>query len=207
MKALYKILSLALFASVCIVPGAFCFDLKGNVSVNRVSDTASDAKNEAMNWARRQILFNVLSQYTQKDYLNEALQRTSDDELMNLVSSVSVSNEQISSKAYSANVAMNLDNDLIKRWLNEQGVKNWIPSSKESDEKFTAFIVVQHGVSDWAELKRIARNDNVDIETQSIVGNQIFIKLPLNYRSKFTAEIHKEGWRYIDNNGVLQVWK
>ena len=186
--------------------GAFGIDLNGNVKVNQVSDTAAKAKVVAMNQARRQILFDVLSQYSAKDYLKEALQNSSDDELMNLIASTSVSNEQISSNAYSANVMMNLDNDAVKKWLNDNGVQNWVPS-QHSGEKFTAFIVVQNGLVDWAELKRIARDDNVDIETQSMAGNQIVVKMPLNYRSKFTARIRGLGWKYTDNGGILQVWK
>lgn len=195
-----------MFVGVCFIPTAFAFDLMGNVAVNRVSNTAADAKVDAMNFARRQILFDVLSQYSDKNYLKEVLDKYSDDELANLVISTSVSNEQISSDAYSANVKMLLDNDAIKRWLNENGVQNWVPS-RESDENFNAFVVVQHGIADWAELKRIARNDNVDIEMQRMAGNQIFVKIPLNYRSKFTANIRNLGWKYTDNGGILQVWK
>lgn len=189
-----------------MVPGAFGVELRGNVSVNQTNDTAAQAKTNAINSARRQILFNVLSQYTQKDYLNDVLQKTSDDELTDLIASTSVSNEQISSDTYSANVMMNLDNEAVKKWLNAKGIQNWVPS-QYSDEKFTAFIVVQNGIVDWAELKRIARDDNIDIETKNITGNQIVVKIPVNYRSKFTANIHKFGWKYTDNNGILQIWK
>ena len=181
-------------------------ELSGNVAVNQVSDTAANAKSKAMNLARRQILFDVLSQYTQKDYLNEVLQNAADDELLDLVASTSVANEHISSNAYSANVTMNLDNDAVKNWLNNQGIQNWIPS-KYSDEKFTAFIVAQNGLADWAELKRVARDDKIDIETQNITGNQIVAKIPVNYRSKFTVNIRKIGWKYTDNGGILQIWK
>lgn len=185
----------------------FCADLSGSVAVNQVSDTAARAKVNAMNLARRQILADVLSQYAMSDYLNAALEKTSDDELMDLIASTSVSNEQISSNAYSANITMNLDDGAVKRWLNQNNIQNWVPTQQVSGEKFSAFIVLQNGLVDWAELKRIARNDGVSIETQSITGNQIFAKIPMNYRSKFTALVHEYGWKYTDNGGVLQVWR
>jgi hypothetical protein len=188
------------------MPTAFCVELKGNINVKQTSDTAMMAKNKAMNHARRQILLDVLSQYATKEYLNDVLQKASDEELMDLIVSTSVSNEQISSDTYSANVMMILDNEAVKRWLNDKDIQNWIPSVN-SGERFTAFIVVQNGMTDWAELKRIARDDKVAIETQSITGNQILVKIPLNYRSKFTASIRSAGWKYTDNGGVLQVWK
>lgn len=206
MKFWCKNLFVALFFVVGIIPMVNAVELSGNVAVNQVSDTAANAKSKAMNLARRQILFDVLSQYTQKDYLNEVLQNAADDELLDLVASTSVANEHISSNAYSANVTMNLDNDAVKNWLNNQGIQNWIPS-KYSDEKFTAFIVAQNGLADWAELKRVARDDKIDIETQNITGNQIVAKIPVNYRSKFTVNIRKIGWKYTDNGGILQIWK
>ena len=72
---------------------------------------------------------------------------------------------------------------------------------------FMVLIVVPNGLADWAELKRITREGKVEIETQTISGNQILAKLPLNYQSKFMAAIRENGWKYTNNGGVLQVWK
>ena len=41
----------------------------------------------------------------------------------------------------------------------------------------------------------------------TMVGNQVFVKLPFGYRTKFTAALREAGWRYADNGGVLQVWR
>lgn len=196
----------AVFALLCATGGALAVDLVATVSVNQTSDTAANAKINATNSARRQILYDVLSQYSQKEQLNDLISNTSSDDLMNLVASTSVSNEQISSDTYSANITMNIDGVAAKRWLDANGVQNWVPL-KDSVEKFTAFIVVPNGLADWAELKRITRAENVSIETQSMVGNQIVAKMPLNYRARFTAAIRNMGWKYADNGGVLQVWK
>jgi len=125
---------------------------------------------------------------------------------MNLISSTSVANEQISSDTYSANITMVIDNRAAKKWLDAAGIQNWIPF-EEAKEKFTALIVVPNGLADWAELKRIAREGKVEIETQTMVGNQIIAKLPLNYQSRFMAAVREAGWRYTNNGGVLQVWK
>lgn len=190
-----------LFSAQCLaVP------LTGTVSINQVSDTAAKAKINAMNVARRQIISNVLSQYTENSSFSELIQNVSNDDLINLVSSVSVSNEQMSTNSYSANIVMNLDNLAVKKWLSENNVQNWVPLN-ESDERFTVVIVVPNGIQDWAELKRITRSANFEMETQSIIGNQIVVKMPLNYRTKFTASVRNNGWKYVDNNGTLQVWK
>lgn len=202
----YKKLFGVFFLALSVFGGAWAFDLSATVPVNQTSDTAANAKIDATNLARRQILYNVLSQYAQREELNGLIHNSSSEELMNIVESTSVSNEQISSDSYSANITMVLDNVAAKKWLDANGIQNWVPL-KDSVEKFTALIVVQNGLVDWAELKRIARAGNVEIETQTIVGNQVVVKMPLNYRTKFTAAVRGAGWKYTDNGGVLQVWK
>ena len=189
-----------------VASNSFGVGLIGEVSVNQTSDTAANAKTNAINSARRQILSNVLAQYSDKDSLIELIQNTSDEDLMNVVSSTSVSNEQMSSTGYSANITMNLDNDAVKKWLNSNNVQNWVPLM-ESGERFTVVMIVSNGIQDWAELKRIARDDNIEIETQNITGKQVVAKMPLSYRTKFTAAVRDAGWKYTDNDGVLQIWK
>ena len=206
MKTFYKTLLVFVVSTLGVDMASFGFELSATVPVNQTSETAAKAKINATNLARRQILYNVLSPYAQKEELNGLIHNSSSEDLMNLIASSSVSNEQISSDSYSANITMNIDNEAAKKWLDSNGIQNWVPLSN-SYEKFTAFIVVPNGISDWAELKRITRSDNIEIETQVITGNQIVVKMPLNYRSKFTAALRGAGWRSTDNGGILQVWK
>ena len=206
MKRFLNAVFLAVLVSVVGGADAFAFDLIGSYDITQTSDTAAKAKSEAMNIARRQILFDVLSNYSEIDSLRELLDNTSDNDLLDFISAASVSNEHISSETYSATISMNIDNDAVKRWLTVNNVKNWVPLA-ENAESFSMFIVLPNGISDWGELKRITKNDNIDIDTVAIIGNQIFAKLPLNYRSKFTVALREMGWRYADNSGVLQVWK
>lgn len=196
----------AVFSLMCVTGIAYGFELKDTVPVNQTSDTAAKAKVIATDLVRRQILYNVLSQYAQREELNSLIYNASNDDLMNLIASSSVANEQISSDTYSANITMVIDNYVAKKWLDSAGVQNWIPL-EESSEKFTLLIVVPNGLADWAELKRITRYGGVEIETQTIAGNQIVAKLPLNYQSKFMAGVREAGWRYTNNGGILQVWK
>ena len=196
----------ALLIPALLCSGAFAVSLSGTVSVNQTSTTATNAKTYAANSARRQILFNVLSQYSDKTALKELLEKSSDDDLMNIISSTSVANEQISADSYSATITMDIDNVAAKQMLNDNNVQNWIPLT-ESSEKFTAYITVSNGIPDWAEIKRITRAANIEIETQSMSGRQIVVKLPLNYRTKFTVAVREAGWKYSDNEGVLHIWK
>ena len=206
MNFLSKTLCLVGLLSVVVLPDAFGASLSGTMSINQTSDTAANAKINALNSARRQILTNVLSQYSDKVALVELIKETSNEDLMNLVLSSSVANEQMSANSYSANITMNIDNDAVKKWLNANDIQNWVPLT-ESDEKFTVSVIVTNGIQDWAELKRIARDNNIEIETQNLQGNKIIAKLPLSYRTKFTAAVRGMGWKYSDNDGMLQVWK
>ena len=206
MKLFSKALFLCSVLSVVALPDVFGAPLSGTMSVNQTSDTAANAKADALDLAHRQILMNVLSQYADRGPLAELIKNTSSDDLMNLILSSSVANEQMSVNTYSANITMNIDNDAVKKWLNANDVRNWVPLA-ESDERFSVLVVLPNGVSDWAELKSLARGDNVEIETQAIHGNQVVAKLPLSYRTKFTAAVRGAGWRYADNDGTLQIWK
>jgi len=200
-----------IFSVVCLgvsVSSAnlFAMDLVGAVSINQSSQTAAKAKTEAMNAARRQILFDVLSNYSEPEQLQELIDKSDDEQLMNLVLSSSVANEHMSSASYSANITMNIDNAAAMKWLTSNEVKNWVPAA-EPTESFSLFIVVPNGLADWGELKQIARDSNTELNTITVFGNQIFAKMPLVYRAKFTAGIRKIGWKYADNGGVLQLWK
>ena len=189
-----------------LMGGAFAVDLSGYVAINQTSDTAANAKINAMNTARRQILFNVLSKYADKDEVGVLISEATDDELVDLIASSSVSNEQISADSYLANVKMDLDNDAVISWLDAKGIRNWVPT-KDSNEMATVFVVVQNGISDWAELKRIARALNIELDTQTMAGNQAVVKIPLNNRTRFTMAVREAGWKYSDMGGALQIWK
>ena len=205
-KLAFKLLSVVALTGAICGHDTFAVELKGTVNVRESSDTATEAKTKAINSARRQILISVLSRYTDAEALTELVNNTSSNDLINVISSSSVSNEQISNDTYSATISMNIDNDAVKQWLVANNVQNWVPNNEYS-EKFSLFIVVQNGISDWAEIKRLVRENNMNIDTVSIQGNQIIAKMPLNYRTKFTATIREYGWRYADNSGVLQIWK
>ena len=51
------------------------------------------------------------------------------------------------------------------------------------------------------------KNVLIEIETKTISGNNIIAKLPVSYRTKFTIAVRDAGWKYSDNDGILQLWK
>jgi len=202
LKVFYTGLSICCFAPF-VANGAA---LSGSVMTHQSSDTAANAKTKAMSVAMRQVMFDAVSKYTDSNALRDLLENTKDNDLVNFVVSSSVSNEQISATDYSAKITVVLNNVALKNWLNQNEIQNWIPVV-ESGEQFLISVVLPNGITDWAELKQIAREDGFEIETKTIAGNNVIAKLPLSYRTKFTIAVRSAGWKFTDNNGVLQIWK
>ena len=188
------------------VSAAGAADLRGNVSLNITSDTASAAKNIAMSEARRQIVSDVLGQYSDKEALAGVLSEVNDSVLNTLVVSTAIDDEQASDTTYSATISMVLDSEASRVWLVENGVQNWLPDAAAAN-RFVVWVEMSQPLVNWTELNGIARLENIDIAVKSINGNQIMIDLPLSSRSAFTIAVREAGWRYANMDGALRIWK
>lgn len=181
--------------------------MSGTASVNITSDTAATAKNMAMSDARRQIIGDVLRQYTDNVQLAPVLKKASGSELTNLISSSSIENEQTSDTTYSANISMTLDTNAARTWLDSNKIKHWLPGGETVVATFETTIQLQNGLSEWIEINRIARNEQINFITKNIHGNKIIIEIPSSKRGAFTIAVRESGWRYKNDNNNLQIWK
>lgn len=188
------------------VAAASAVQLHGGASVNVTSDTAAVAKNMAFDEARRQILSDVLRQYADVSALQELIKRSKATDLANLISSSSIDGEKLSDTTYSANVSMVLDADAVRNWLVENAVQNWLPDDTVRDV-FIVSVNMSDAVNNWADLKRVARAENIDLETKYMTGNTATLELPTASRGAFTIAIREAGWRYANQDGVLRIWK
>lgn len=186
--------------------GAFAADLAGSASVNVTSDTAAAAKEMAFDEARRQIIVDVLGQYSIPDLLQEAVQNASSSDLTNLIASSSIDGEKQSDTTYSANITMAIDREAARTWMTENNVQNWLTDGKTGD-KFVVQVVMTDKLAGWMELQQIARNEGMELSTKYINGNQITVEVPVAKRAEFTIAIREAGWRYADQNGVLHILK
>lgn len=200
MKRIFYILSL--FA----MSAASAADLRGNVSLNITSDTAAAAKNIAMVEARRQIVSDVLAQYSDQALLMDALGATSDEVLNSLIASTSIAEEQVSTTTYSANISMEIDAGAARSWLMENGIQNWLPNS-DGENRLVVLAEMSSPLVQWAELNDISRREKIDINVKNINGNQLMIDLPVTSRGAFTIALRENGWRYSNMDGALRVWK
>ena len=200
MKRIFYILSL--FA----MSAASAADLHGNVSLNITSDTAAAAKNIAMVEARRQIVSDVLAQYSDRALLMDALGATSDEVLNSLIASTSIAGEQVSTTTYSANISMEIDAGAARSWLMENGIQNWLPNA-DGENRLVVLAEMSSPLVQWAELNDISRREKIDINVKNINGNQLMIDLPVTLRGAFTIALRENGWRYSNMDGALRVWK
>ena len=200
MKRIFYILSL--FA----MSAASAADLHGNVSLNITSDTAAAAKNIAMVEARRQIVSDVLAQYSDRALLMDALGATGDEVLNSLIASTSIAGEQVSTTTYSANISMEIDAGAARSWLMENGIQNWLPNA-DGENRLVVLAEMSSPLVQWVELKDISRREKIDINVKNINGNQLMIDLPVTSRGAFTIALRENGWRYSNMDGALRVWK
>lgn len=197
---------LFILASVIVSSGTFGADLSGVASVSVTSDTAAAAKDMAFDEARRQIVSDVLGQYSIPDLLEEAIKNSSSASLMNLISTTSIDGEQQSDKTYSANITMTIDRDAARTWMTENNVQNWLTDGK-SDNRIIVQVAMTDKLARWIELNEIARQEGIELSTKYINGNQVTLEIPAARRTDFTIAIGENGWLYADQNGILHIIK
>lgn len=197
-----------LFCVVCVFcsMSAGAVTLSGSTNVNITSDTAATAKNIAMNEARRQIIVDVLSPYTDVQQLRSVVANTESAELTNLIASTSIDGEKLSNTTYNAKINMVIDIANAREWLVNNSVQNWLPGDAVVD-RFIVIADLSDPLQDIANLNQIANNENIDIVTESISGNQITLSVPVANRTTFTIAVREHGWHYSNKESNLKIWK
>lgn len=181
-------------------------DLRGDIALNITSDTAAAAKNIAMIEARRQIISDVLGQYSDREKLANLMSETSDGMLNSLIVSTSIDGELVSSTTYSANISMEIDALAARNWMTENGVQNWLMAGDDAN-RFAVLVEMSHPLAQWVELNDISRREKFDINVKSVNGNQLMIDLPVTSRTAFTIAVREGGWQYANMDGALRIWK
>ena len=180
--------------------------LSGGASVNVTSDTAVAAKNMAMAEARRQIVTDVLNQYSDRDALTVAMGAETDAVLMTMISTTAIDDEKTSDTTYSANISMSLDVDAVRGWLNEKNIQNWLPDVT-GNSRFVVSVEMKNPIEDWAQLNKIASDEKIDMQTSSINGINVTIAIPVVQRGDFTIAVLENGWRFSNVDSGLRIWK
>ena len=180
--------------------------LRGDATISITSDTALNAKNIAFDEARRQVLYDVLQQYADKDALKQVIKTAPTANVAGLVSSSGIVDEKTSSTTYSAKISIVFEEAAVQAWLAENNIQNWLPDTSKQDS-FSVIVELSDKLPQWIELNNIARSENIRIQPQKISGNNINIVVPTESRGAFTIALRERGWKYTDQDGILRIWK
>ena len=203
MKTVKYICSILILCVMSI--SVFASELKSSATIRMTSDTAANAKNIAMDEARRQIITDVLQPYCDKDALGAAMQTVKNADLVPVIAGVSIEGEQASDTVYAAKFTMTVDSDAARLWLGQNNIQNWLPDNSEQD-MFMVRATLVDNLSDWGALNQIARNEKLNMMTKNITNNVVVFALPRSGRGAFTIALREQGWKYADSDGVLNIW-
>lgn len=192
--------------SVLCMSVANAADLRASVSLSITSDTASSAKNIAMSEARRQIITDALGQYADLPSLKSLIADADNATLVSLIDSTTIDGEQSSDTTYSAKITMTVNSGAARRWLNDNGIQNWL-TDDDNESRFVLTVDMKNPIADWIELNSLAREESIDMVSKHILGPSMTIEMPMSARAQFTIAVRERGWHYGDVGGVLKIWK
>lgn len=187
---------------------ALAVEITGTVPVNVTADTAAVAKDKAFNSARREVIARELRNYANPEQLNVALADSSNDELMNIISSSSLDGERVSDTTYTANISFVIDGDAAKTWMEKYSVQNWLPSSTSGvvivpENSVIAVATLYNPLSDWAALNAVMRSVELDITTNNIIGSRVSFVVSDSDVAKLSGALRANGWRVVrDADGI-----
>jgi hypothetical protein len=200
-----KFLVVLMFCAVSYV--AYGAPLTGTANVNMTSDTAATAKTMAFDEARRQIIVDALSPYADLSALRGAVANEKSSVLANLIASSGITNEKSSDTAYSATINMTVDRVAAKRWMAENNIQNWLNITEDAGDRFLVEANLENKLADWSQIRRVASDAGIDLNTESIYGNRILFRVQSSRRGALTIALRDAGWKYQDRDGVLYVFK
>lgn len=192
--------------SVLCMSVANAADLRASASLSITSDTASSAKNIALSEARRQIIADALGQYADLSSLKVAVADADNATLVSLIDSTTIEGEQASDTTYSAKITMVINNVAARRWLNDNGIQNWLTDT-DNESRFMLTVDMKEPIANWIELNSLAREESIDMVVKHIQGPSVIIEMPMSARAQFTIAVRERGWHYGDVGGVLKIWK
>jgi hypothetical protein len=192
----------------CVASSAvFGAPLVGVANVNVTSDTAVTAKNMAFDEARRQIIIDTLSPYSDASVLRSAVANEKSSVLANLIASSGISKEKLSDTAYSASITMTVDRMAAKKWMGDKDIQNWLSLTEDSGNQFMVVANLENKLADWSRIRRIASNAGIDLDTRSINGTQVVFGVQSGRRGALTIALRDAGWKYQDRDGVLYIFR
>lgn len=205
-----KILYAVIFCATAI-SAAVAIELTGSTSVNVTSDTATAAKQKAFSSAQREVIARELRNYAVPEQLEAAIKNSSDEELLNIISSSSVDSERVSDTTYSANISFVIDGDAARSFLEKYSVQNWLPTSAPAvvvpENTVMMYAMLLQPMADWTALNAVSRAVSVDVATTRMVGNNVVFGVSDKDVAKFISALRMDGWNVSRLDAGYKIWK
>lgn len=182
-------------------------DLTDTAVVNVTSDTSATAKKMAMDEAYRQIILDTVSSFvSDKSGFTTLVKNANDSDLTNLISAISIDNEQQSATTYSANITMTVDRKMIIQWLKTNNISNSLTTEYNSVGK-EMNIILSNGLSDWISLNNIFAEKNINFTTTRILNNKINGMAQVDNISDLVRVLQDNNWNCSYKNNQIKIWK
>lgn len=184
-------------------------NLTTEINMDIRAATATAAKKDATDSAMRSAAIQILARYSDRAIVENLIMGADDAALQNLVASTSISNEKSSKTAYSARLAITLDRPAVEKWYNENNIPNFLAAADESKDRMVISIDLANGLSDWAALNHIMREDgdNYGLTLRSIFRNSASAWILTNKRRKFQNVCISNGWNISSRDGTIRISK
>jgi len=205
-----KFLPLFIVGSLFLVaPAVAAPNLTAEVPMDARASTAAAAKKEATESALRAAVMQVLSRYSDRAAVENLIMGAEEASLQNMVASTGISNEKSSKTAYSAKFSVALDRAAVEKWYAENNVMNFLAAADDSKEKTIISMELSNGLSDWAELNKIMRDDGdtYGFSLRTIFRTSATASILTNKRKKFQMLCASNGWSVSSRDGVLRITK
>lgn len=192
-----------LFSNFAFAENVILYDV---IPVNVTSDSAVKAKKIAIDSAKRKAIINILSNYSNTSELYKALDESKNIE--DLISSISIDTEKQSSKTYSANIKIVLNEKESKLWMDKNLVQNWLNlDNQNTQDKIQVIVNLKNAIHDWIDFNKQLYFSGITFDIESIQGSIISGNISKSKKQSFLSIIRNSGWNLNDSYDSVIVKK
>ena len=149
-----------------------CFVLvSGFAFAAGTQETAAAAKTSAINDARRTAFAKILQEHISENEAKKISEKIMDNELATMIYSISIENEKFDATNYSADIAVDFDEDAVNKWLANNGIGKITEISDKNDRAPIFFEL--NNIYEFSKLMHASRETSADLKITAISGERI----------------------------------
>lgn len=188
-KSFYKnIIKHVFILFACII----IFENNGySIQIERTAETAAAAKTSAINDARRTAFAKILQEHISENEAKKISEKIMDNELATMIYSISIENEKSDATNYSADIAVDFDEDAVNKWLANNGIGKITEISDKNDRAPIFFEL--NNIYEFSKLMHASRETSADLKITVISGERISANVRVNAYQPFVSLVRNAG--------------